>query len=381
MARKHYYLILCELPAPFTSMSQQLTELMRRVSSNQKNQGAAKRPNISGEPNFSLISRQHPLPPPIPISSDSRAALLLAPVASQPPAVVKSPTLMHTIPAYELTQHGSAQNQTALVKSSQAQADSTAVTMTVASVPTNHLPANPSARDHVAAHVVDSWPTLMVAMKSHEPLHYEPFHQMMSNASGSTNSQMMKSPADTSSPPPASSSSSSVFGSVPMSYQHHLYQMQNITQSSSGYQNWPPPTTAAHSNLGISLTFPSNTPMMDSSCTHAITDTTESSSSSNRGGSPEIEPCEFPPLSRVDVEQKQAIQQTGYPPRSDGCALEPSASTQYYYNPPAVKKENTSTTRESQPRVITQGYEPKGTSDDDIDESYDDDFLSFLTRL
>jgi hypothetical protein len=183
---------------------------------------------------------------------------------------------------------------------------------------------------------------------------------------------------------PASSSS---FGSALMSYQHYLYQMQNITQSSSGYQNWPPPTTAAHSNLGISLTFPSNTPMMDSSCTHAITDTTESSIS-NRGGSPDIEPCEFPLQSRVDVEQKQAIQQAGYPPRSVGCALEPSASTQYYYNPPAhcggnhfSHQETTSTTQESQPRVITQGYEPKGTSDDDIDESYDDDFLSFLTRL
>ena len=374
---------------------------MRRVSSNQKNQGAAKRPNISGEPNFSLISRQHPLPPPMPISSD-RAAMLPAPTASQPPAVVKSPTLMHITPAHDLTQHGSAQNQTALMKSSQAQTDSAAVTMTVASVPTNRLPANPSARDHAAAaHVVDLLPSVgttttlptptAAIMKSHDPLNYEPFHQM-SILSGNANSQMMKSPpADTLSALPASSSS---FGSASMSYQHYLYQVQECTRLLAAEEEKARLKSERVENQRFHMLCKQwcqqeRTLEEQRRCTHAITDTTESSSSSsNRGGSPGIEPCEFPLQSRVDVEQKQAIQQAGYPPRSDGCALEPSASTQYYYNPPAhcggnhfSHQETTSTTQESQPRVITQGYEPKGTSDDDIDESYDDDFLSFLTKL
>lgn len=235
---------------------QQLAELMRRVSSNQENKGAAKRPNISGEPNFSRISRQYPLPPP----TLSRM---------EAPAVMKSPpfSMLHA-PA-----HGSTQNQGTTL----ARADSTAAAMT-ASAPMHQLPANrvaadrnsaqnfalpsPAQVDHeAAAHVVDS-SSAAAAMESLEPLPLMPAF------------------------------------SAPMGYQNCAYQMQNTFQS-TGYHHGPPPS-AVHSDL---------------------------------------------------------------------------SSTSYHHQ----ETTSTSTTTEESLQV-THENNPKGISDD-IGESYDEDFLSFLTRL
>ena len=103
---------------------QQLTELMRRVTPNQKDKGIIRCPNASGEPDFSFISRQYPLPPPIPRSSE--ASSLPSQIASQSTAMIESSNSMTHTPAHKWSQCVSAQNQTALVKSAQAQADSTA---------------------------------------------------------------------------------------------------------------------------------------------------------------------------------------------------------------------------------------------------------------
>ena len=353
---------------------------MRRVQPNQEDKGRAKRPNATGEPNFSLISRQYPLPHP----------MLPSRMASQPPAVVKSPTLLH-----HNNKCGSAQDQTALVKSAQAQAGSTAASVT-ASAPIIHRfsVADHSARDHVDT-IKASSPT--AAMKSDELLNYEPNHQ-------TTN--VLGNQAATSALPTFTSSSFSMpFGVIPMSYQQHLYQMQNIAQS--GNHHWPAPIPA-HSNIIYSSTHPSNTPVANSSRSHTGTDTTDNttdsgSSRSGGDGNPVIK-CGNSPLESLQrvgtLEQgKQAEQQAGYPPRSAGYALETSAST--YDNFPAYyggnllsmlsnyhhqettstsaeqqSQDNCSHAQETQPQ-ITHRHEHKGIDD----ESFDDDFIAFLTRL
>lgn len=215
--------------------------------------------------------------------SSSEAASLPSQIASQSTAMVESSNSMTHAPAHKWTQCGSAQNQTALVKSAQAQADSTAVMVT--SAPMKHLPADiQSTRDHVAAaaHAGDSSsantmnsPT--ADMKSHYlPLKYESFNQM---------SHVWGEPADTSAPPASNSSSSSVvmmpFG-APMSY-HHLYQMQNNTQS--GYHHLPPPTSA-QSNLGNSTAYPVSNMSVANSSRSMVSG---SNRSGGGGGSPGIE--------------------------------------------------------------------------------------------
>lgn len=338
------------------TISQQLTEMMRRVQPNQEDKGRAKRPNATGEPNFSLISRQYPLPHP----------MLPSRMASQPPAVVKSPTLLH-----HNNKCGSAQDQTALVKSAQAQADSTAVMVT--STPIQHLPADiQSTRDHVAAaaHAGDSpsanttnSPT--AAMKSHLPLNYEPFNQI-SNVWGE--------PAVTSAPPASNSSSSSVvtmpFG-APMSYQH-LYQMQNITQS--GYHHLPPPTSA-QSNLSNSTTYPVSNILVANSSRSVVSG---SNRSGGGDGSPGIEHT---------LEQMQAVQQAGYPHRSDGYALEPydlpHGGSGNHFATLSDYNQHQGTTSTSTDQHTQHGSHLQPLGYDDIDESYeyDDDFISFLTGM
>jgi hypothetical protein len=284
--------------------------------------------------------------------------------------IESSNSMTHT-PAHKWSQCVSAQNQTALVKSAQAQADSTAVMVT--STPIQHLPADiQSTRYHVAAaaHAGDSpsanttnSPT--AAMKSHLPLNYEPFNQI-SNVWGE--------PAVTSAPPASNSSSSSVvtmpFG-APMSYQH-LYQMQNITQS--GYHHLPPPTSA-QSNLSNSTTYPvSNIPVANSSRSVV----SGSNRSGGGDGSPGIEHT---------LEQMQAVQQAGYPHRSDGYALEPydlpHGGSGNHFATLSDYNQHQGTTSTSTDQHTQHGSHLQPLGYDDIDESYeyDDDFISFLTGM
>ena len=122
------------------------------------NEGTSKRANATGDPNFSLISRQCPLPHPMATSSE-RAALLPSWMASQPPPVVKLPTLLHH------NTRGSAQDQTALMKSAQW------LRQVYCSIGDSRCINN----------ALDPSPT--AAVKSDELLNYEPFQQV-SNAWG-----------------------------------------------------------------------------------------------------------------------------------------------------------------------------------------------------